>query len=100
MNNSVNIIKTYEEFQKNTQLKPFDIKYMAIGMGGEVGEVLNEIKKMERDDNNVLTSNRKDKIIEELGDVLWYIVGTCRLIDTDLETVLNKNIEKLFIKKE
>ena len=89
------ILKKYELFQKSTEKREFDIKYFALGIGGEVGEVQNEIKKLERDDDNILTKERKDKIIKELGDVMWYITGLCRKIDCDIETILEKNIEKL-----
>ena len=89
------ILKKYELFQKSTEKREFDIKYFALGIGGEVGEVQNEIKKLERDDDNILTKQRKDKIIRELGDVMWYITGLSRKIDCDLETILEKNIEKL-----
>jgi hypothetical protein len=40
-----------EEFikhQKLTQERDFDVKYLTVGLCGEVGEVCNEIKKMER----------------------------------------------------
>tara|TARA_X000000950_G_C13417559_1_gene458805 strand:- start:133 stop:471 length:339 start_codon:yes stop_codon:yes gene_type:complete len=89
------ILEKYELFQKSTEKREFDIKYFALGIGGEVGEVQNEIKKLERDDNNILTKERKDKIIRELGDAMWYITGLCRKIDCDLEIILEKNIEKL-----
>ena len=35
-----NMNKNYQQFQKSTELKDFSINYMAIGLGGEVGEVL------------------------------------------------------------
>ena len=62
-----NILQTYYNFQQKTQKTDFDLKYMALGLGGEVGEIQNEIKKMERDDNNILTSERRNKIITEMG---------------------------------
>ena len=67
----------------------------AIGLGGEVGEVLNEIKKLERDDNNMLSNQRREKIIIELGDVMWYLTGICNRLNCSIEDVLKNNIEKL-----
>lgn len=87
--------KEYTLFQKKTEKKPFDLKYMAIGLAGEVGEVLNEIKKLERDDNNLLTNNRKSKIIEEMGDVMWYFTGILNRLDTTIDDLLKINIDKL-----
>lgn len=88
-------INKFEEFQSKTEKNDFDLKYMAIGFGGEVGEVLNEIKKYERDDNSILTESRRQKIILELGDTLWYLQGICRRINTSIEDVINSNIIKL-----
>ena len=85
----------YTIFQKKTEKKQFDMKYMAIGLAGEVGEVLNEIKKIERDDNNILTDERKSKIIHEMGDVMWYFTGILNRVDTTFETVLKTNMDKL-----
>ena len=85
----------YMKFQKSTEVKDFDLEYMTIGLGGEVGEVLNEIKKLERDDNNILTPQRKLKIIEEMGDVLWYISAMCNRLDTNFNELMKHNKNKL-----
>ena len=73
---------------------------MAIGLGGEVGEVLTEIKKLERDDHNILTESRKSKIVDELGDVMWYLTGICNRLDISLNDVLKNNVKKLKIKSK
>ena len=85
----------YHEFQKKTQKKNFDLKYLALGLGGEVGEVQNEIKKLERDDNNNLTDIRKHKILLELGDTMWYLTGILNQLDTTIDEILELNIQKL-----
>jgi len=87
-----------EEFikhQKLTQVKDFDIKYLTIGLCGEIGEVCNEIKKLERDDNNIMKENRLEKIKLELGDVLWYYIGICNKLNIDLDDIINLNYKKL-----
>ena len=89
-------LKIYTEFQKSTEIKnEFSLQYMAMGLGGEVGEVLNEIKKLERDDNNVLSTQRREKIITELGDVMWYLTGICNRLNSSIDNILKNNIEKL-----
>ncbi len=94
------IIKEYQEFQKDTEVcDKFDLKYMAIGLAGEVGEVLNEIKKIERDDNNVITPDRKLKLKNELGDVIWYFTGICNRLDYKIDEVLLCNQTKISLKK-
>jgi NTP pyrophosphatase (non-canonical NTP hydrolase) len=50
-------------------------KYPAKGLIGELGEVAEHLKKMERDDNNILTPERAVKLRAEIGDVLWYIAA-------------------------
>ena len=37
----------------------------------------------------------RDRLIGELGDVAWYLAETAAALDVDLETVLERNIEKL-----
>jgi len=96
----MDILEQYSEFQKGTEKKNnFDLKYMALGIGGEIGEVLNEVKKLERDDNNILTDERKNKIELELGDVLWYFQGICHRLGCTIGDILNKNMDKLNSKK-
>jgi len=53
----------FAEHQRLTEDRDFDLKYMTIGLCGEVGEVCNEIKKMERDDGNVMNEKRLKKIL-------------------------------------
>ena len=89
-------LEKYSKFQKSTEIKnEFSLQYMTIGLGGEIGEVLNEIKKLERDDKNVLSNARREKIITELGDVMWYLTGICNRLNCSIEDVLKNNIEKL-----
>ena len=46
--------------------------YLALGLIGETGEVCEHLKKSLRDDGGLLTGGRREKLIHELGDVLWY----------------------------
>jgi len=49
-------------------------RYTALGLFGEAGEIANQVKKIWRDDDGVLTADRMTKLRDELGDVLWYAV--------------------------
>jgi NTP pyrophosphatase (non-canonical NTP hydrolase) len=89
------LLEKYQEFQTTTEIKQFDIQYMALGLGGEVGEVQNEIKKLFRDDDGKMTDSRKEKLIIELGDVMWYLTGICKRLNCSLKDILDKNIDKL-----
>ena len=41
-----NILEQYQLFQKETSIKNYNLTYLALGLGGEIGEVQNEIKKL------------------------------------------------------
>ena len=44
--------------------------YPAFGLAGETGEVMEKLKKLQRDHNDVLTDEYRDKIAGECSDVL------------------------------
>jgi len=62
-----------------------------LGLCGETGEVADQIKKHLYQGHEL---SRED-LINELGDVCWYIAQLASSMGTDLNTVLEKNIEKL-----
>lgn len=62
-----------------------------LGLAGEVGEVCDIVKK-HRYQGHGLNENH---IIEELGDVAWYLALACASIDIALEEVLKSNVDKL-----
>jgi NTP pyrophosphatase (non-canonical NTP hydrolase) len=94
------MLKKYSDFQKKTQYEKFDILYMGLGLCGETGELANDIKKIKRDDKNIITKKRKEKIIYEMGDIMWYYFGICNLLDISIEEILEKNIQKLTLFKD
>ncbi len=69
--------------------------YFALGLAGEVGETIDHIKKMYRDDDGELTPERKQKILLELGDVSWYLSVLAKACGFDMSQVLAANVEKL-----
>lgn len=68
--------------------------YCALGLCEEAGEVAGKIKKMYRDDNGVLTDERREKIKMELSDTLWYLSNVASDINVTLEDVAESSIEK------
>ena len=48
------------------------MRYTAMGLFGEAGEIANQVKKIWRDDESQLTPARTEKLRDELGDVLFY----------------------------
>jgi NTP pyrophosphatase (non-canonical NTP hydrolase) len=72
------------------------IIYPALGLANEAGEVLGKIKKVLRDkDGKFDNLDTRIAIADEIGDVLWYIAALSRDIDIPLETIAQRNIEKL-----
>jgi NTP pyrophosphatase (non-canonical NTP hydrolase) len=73
------------------QLNETKIENGVIGLFGEGGEIADLYKKFKYQNHPL----NREKMIEELGDVLWY----CAMIATGLRTTLDKvaeqNIEKL-----
>ena len=88
-------IEDYKKFHKTTMVKDFSPLYYSCGLGGEVGEVLNEIKKIHRDDDGILTPQRRENVVSELGDVMWYMIALSKKMDISLEEILQSNHDKL-----
>jgi NTP pyrophosphatase (non-canonical NTP hydrolase) len=69
--------------------------YPALGLAGEAGEVSNKVKKIFRDDNGVITEEKRQALKGELGDCLWYLAGLARDLGLSLEEAAIENIAKL-----
>ena len=65
---------------------------VALGLTGEAGEFADLIKKI----NFQGHEENKEHLIKELGDALWYIALGAEVLGTDLETVAQTNIDKLW----
>lgn len=63
----------------------------ALGLSGESGEFTDMVKKYLYHDHPL----NKQKAIEELGDVLWYVSRACAALSVSLEEVAVTNIRKL-----
>ena len=61
------------------------------GMNGEAGECIEILKKVEFQGHEF----DPNRLIDELGDVLWYVAQTATGLDITLEDVAQGNIKKL-----
>lgn len=89
-------LNDYQEMAAITaaDLIPYDEKSiltMALGLTGEAGEVADIVKKW-YSHGHPLDS---DKILLELGDILWYIAGMATANGWTLRTVAEANLTKL-----
>lgn len=67
-----------------------ELMYLVIGLCDESGEVAGKIKKMYRDG-----TDNKDAVLDEIGDVYWYLHQLIRVLGADPEQVLRRNFDKL-----
>jgi len=73
--------------------------YPLLGLQGEIGEVSEKIKKLFRDDGGKLTKERKEEIVKELGDVLWYMAQLSKELGIKFSDVAKGNLKKLASRK-
>ena len=87
------IESTYMDFTRRTAIYPKrrEKEYLMIGLMNEAGEVGGAYKKEIRD--NI---NNTDLIIDEMGDVLWYLTRLCDVYDIKISELMTNNISKLF----
>ena len=77
----------YEAAFKETDITEdgFGESFAVLGLSGEIGELLTEIKKNTRGD--VGDKSHEDSLCEELGDCLWYLTLICKQCRTSLSDV-------------
>jgi NTP pyrophosphatase (non-canonical NTP hydrolase) len=68
------------------QLEDADLDTAVLGLVGEVGSLVSALKKKRRDTDGFFGYN--DAVVEELGDVLWYISAVARRGGTSLAEVI------------
>ena len=92
----------YQEQARATAIydKKYAILYPTLGIAGESGEVAEKIKKVYRDNDGVVSEEKKKEITKELGDILWYIANLASDLNISLELIAFTNIEKLNSRKE
>ena len=62
-----------------------------MGLCGESGEAIDIVKKHLHQGHAL----DKEKLLKELGDIAWYLAETAYALDTPLDEVLERNIDKL-----
>ena len=88
----------YQEEAQKTAIYPEDkaLEYLSLGLASEAGELTGKIAKWYRKDNTF----PKREVIDELGDVLWFVSELARFLDTDLSAVADLNRKKLTSRME
>lgn len=92
---------TLEDYQwramrtKLTKKPDKGLLFTSCALAGEVGEVCNEVKKAFRDNSGHLGPDTKYRIVQELGDALWYLASACDDLGLSLNYVAEINLTKL-----
>lgn len=92
---------------------PLGLMYVALKLNGEAGELAEHVGKAFRDDgliDNIYTKEfddrtffeakdlkpeRKEALIKEVGDVLWYLSAACNELGISLSDAALTNLKKL-----
>lgn len=82
----------YQNWTRTTAIYPKDraLDYLGLGLTSEAGEVSGKLKKRIRDGGIDVMS-----LIDEIGDVYWYLARLCDEIGFSTESVLKRNFDKL-----
>jgi NTP pyrophosphatase (non-canonical NTP hydrolase) len=87
----------YQQFTTRTdrsgRLGMEGLGFVLLGLFGEVGSLLSELKKKQRDKDAYLAYH--DSVIEELGDVLWYFANAALRAGLDLSVIAQRVPAKL-----
>mgnify|MGYP002766906791 CR=1 FL=1 len=93
-------IKEYQEYVRNGASDKYDNKLALLGLMGEVGELSDVVKKetiysdMSKFEAKYGMSV-KDKIKDEMGDVLWQYTLVACLYDLSFDDIITENVRKL-----
>ena len=87
----------YQEKALSTNINPgthifFDRMF---GLVGEAGEMADKVKKWIRDNNADWEKLDKQMMMDELGDVLWYVATLADTLGYKFSDVANHNATKL-----
>jgi NTP pyrophosphatase (non-canonical NTP hydrolase) len=89
---------------------PLGLAYCALKLNGEAGELAEHVGKAMRDDELIpydpgtavvylehakLTAKRRELIVKEVGDVLWYLSAICNELGIALGEAAATNLTKL-----
>lgn len=95
---------TFDEYEKKameTALEYGDqaFNYGGLGLVSEAGEVAGKLKRVIREEDNVITEDTRQVLKKELGDVLWYINYLGVKLNIPLKDIAQANLDKLSSRK-
>lgn len=92
---------TFDDYQQRAQRTAIypnrgkNFIYPTLGFVGEAGELADKVKKTFRDSEGWMSEEVRQAILNEIGDVLWYMAALCTELKTSISDVARQNLEKL-----
>jgi NTP pyrophosphatase (non-canonical NTP hydrolase) len=86
------LMNDYQRFtlktDKNPQTGYAGLKFSLLGLFGEVGSLLSELKKKQRDRDSYV--GYAESVMEELGDVMWYFANITQRAGLNLDVLAQR----------
>ena len=89
------VLSTWKfSYDKNVDVKTYELMRIALGIAGEAGELCEVIKKIARlrDTNGHKVVNPRSKLEEELADLFYYMIVLADRLGIDLLDALEKKM--------
>jgi NTP pyrophosphatase (non-canonical NTP hydrolase) len=91
------LLNEYQTFAQRTDQSATSIRlngpsFLLLGLFGEVGSLLSELKKKFRDKEAYADFDRM--LLEEFGDVLWYFSVVCSRVSLSLEALVGQAVRQ------
>ena len=96
----------FQEYQKlapKTAIYPnqgSNFIYPAMALAGEAGEVAGKVSKILRAGQSEVSLEQREKIADELGDVLWFLNQLAVELNLSLDDIAMHNLAKLKSRQE
>jgi NTP pyrophosphatase (non-canonical NTP hydrolase) len=91
-------LNQYQKGAEKTAVYPTKhaLEYLTLGLSSEVGELNGKVAKYYRKDGVY----PRAEVLDELGDVLWFVSELARVHNTTLQVLAEKNLSKLADRQE
>ena len=87
-------LNEYQNLARRTQNAKLSLherkEHALMGMASELGEICSHYQKVHQGHPMIVND-----VIDELGDLLWFIAEFCDVLRVDLDYVAERNIDKL-----
>ena len=90
-------IDKFQEFTRSTAIYPKEdaLNYLGLSLGEEAGEACGVISKAIRDNGGVLSPERLEKLLLEIGDCQWVLNRLADELGVPMSIILDMNKAKL-----